>query len=632
MRSIRDRSRAASALWAGAALIVFSAGLALRWSAVRRLDSAASFKAASRIDYFEFGRSLREVGVLGWSGQASAFRGPIYPALLSWIESYQPNRRPRMPALQASIGALEAPVAAAAALELFSPAAGLAASALTAFHPEMSASIPGCKIETIFGLLLCLVAWTLVRWSRNPTWGATFLLAFSIGVSLLCRAVLFAFPLVLLALVLTGALPSPGRGKLWLLILVPYLALGPWVLRNAVQFGRFIPFEDHAATRNLYAASIGLAENSDSGPYQDILAIESDPQGALAAEPEEHMLALARRNVAAAPGAYAASCGRRLIYVLRLHPWILLLAFAGAVKRRAVPGVRALSILCAYYLLAHIPMTLERRYIEPLLPALMILAAGLVGNFSIASASPAAPNLWRRAAPASALLVLGALYGLCVERLAAETLLTRVPCRLPHTPLAAYHCGAQLLSRGERAQALSQWNAALAALPTDPAESPLLRSRIEGELIVAGDAGALASTVADCSSPAALRPDAVQKVALRLQDGGRIVEALRLYDAILACHPGDAHYLSDRAVAHALDHREDLAEADLRTALKAAPKDARASYNLGMLLERRGRRNDALAVYSAARDLFHASDQPTERMPLMFLTMISLRMRDLQNP
>jgi len=287
-------------------------------------------------------------------------------------------------------------------------------------------------------------------------------------------------------------------------------------------------------------------------------------------------------------------------------------------------------MLCLYYVLAHVPMTLERRYFEPLLPAVMILAAGLVAEFPAALASPFESDLFRRAAPASTLFILGGLYGLCVERLAAETLLTQAPCRLPQTPLAAADCGAQLFARGQREEAAALWRAALAALPTDPLQTPMLRSTLEGQLIMASDTDALASTGAGCSSSAALsRPDAVQQVALRLQDGGRLADALRLYDAILACHPNDAHYLSDRAVAHTLDRREDLAEADLRRALQAIPNDPRASYNLGMLLERRGRRNDALAVYAGARNAFHSTGRPTEDMPLRFLTMISLRMRAL---
>lgn len=611
-------------------LVICSAGLALRWTGVRSLDSVESFKVASRIDYFEFGRSLREVGVLGWSGQACAFRGPIYPALLSVVESYRSDRRPRMPALQALMGALETQIAAVAALELFSPAAGLAAAAVTAFHPEMTTPPPGCRIEMVFGLLMCLVTWALIRWSCGPTWGATLLLAFCIGVSLMCRAVLFAFPIILVCAVLAGLRHPPGRGKLWALLLVPYLVLAPWILRNAIQFGRFIPFDDHAATRNLYAASLGYVVNSDFGPYQDILAVESDPQGALAADPEEHMLALTWRNIKASPGAYAVSCARRLLHVLRLHPWLLLLALAGSVKRREDSAARALSLLCLYYILAHIPMTLEPRYMEPLLPLLAVLGAGLVAPLPIFSFSPAGSAPWRRAALIAATVCLAALYGLVIERLAVEVLLTQVPCRLPQTPLAAYHCGSRLLARGERREAAARYRLALATLPGDRDESFVLRDKIEGGLIRAADAATLLSTGTGCTSPAARsHPADVHRISLELQDGGRVSEALRLYDAILACHPDVPLYLSDRAVAQTLQGREDLALKDLRRALELAPDDARASYNLGVLMERRGRPKDALAVYARARDRFHSPDQPTERMPLPFLALISVRLHEL---
>ncbi|OGS41872.1 MAG: hypothetical protein A2506_13065, partial [Elusimicrobia bacterium RIFOXYD12_FULL_66_9] len=492
MESIRAKLSASQALWLAALILVCAAGLALRWSSARGLDRAESFKAASRIDYYEFGRSLREVGVLGWSGWPSAFRGPVYPALLSVVESYRTDTRPRTPAMDALTGGAEVAASAAVALQLFSPAAGLAAAAMAAFHPGMSAPLPGCRIEAMFGLLLCLVMWDLVDWDRDPSWRATFLLAFAIGVSLLCRAVLFAFPVVLVCAILLGLRPSPGRGKLWALLLVPYLFLGPWVLRNAVQFGRFIPFDDHAATRNLFAASAGYIEN-DSGSYQDILAIESDPKGALASTPEEHMLALTLRNIRRSPGAYAASCLRRLVFVFRLHPWLLLLALAGALRRRASPAVRSLAVLGLYYILAHIPMTLEPRYMEPLLPVLMVLAAGLFADLHAFAFPPSWSRPGRSSALVSSLACLGILYALSVEKLAAEVLLTNVPCRLPTTALADYHCGARLLARGERDGALTRYRRALSSLPGDPDASPLLRSKIEGGLILAGDPGALLS-------------------------------------------------------------------------------------------------------------------------------------------
>lgn len=619
-----------SVAWGAALLLVCALGFTLRWSKASRLDGPESFKAASRIDYYEFGRSLREIGVLGWSGWPSAFRGPVYPALLSAVESYRADTHPRAPAMDALTGLFETSVAAGTALQLFSPPAALAAAALAAFHPGMSSPLPGSRIEAVFGLLVCLVMLALIDWSRAPTWRATLLLACAIGVSILCRAVLFAFPLVLAGAVMASWLPAPGRGKLWALVLVPYLLLAPWVLRNAVQFGRFIPFDDHAATRNLFAATVGVIENAP-GSYQDILAIEADPHGTPAATPELRMLALARRNILASPLTYAGSCLRRLAFVLRLHPWLLLLALAGALRRRAAAGSRALALLCLYYILAHIPMTMEARYMEPLLPLLIVLAAGLFADLPGPSFSASQSRAGKWAAFVASGLCLGGLYALSCERLAAEVLLTSVPCRLPQTALTDYHCAARLLAQDRRDEALARYRLALSSLPADPDATPLLRSKIEGGLILAGDPATLLAMGPGCMGTAPRRhPEEVHGVALQLQDSGRTADAIRLYDTLLACHPDDVLFLSDRGVAQALAGREDLAMKDLRRALRRAPGDARASYNLGILLERRGRSEEALAVYEKARDVFRTLDRTTAaKGPFSFLGMITLRIREL---
>jgi len=585
---------------------VFLAGLAWRLSVAWRMDPAESFIASSRDDYFEFARSMSEIGVMGWSeGGASAFRGIGYPALISIVEDFQSDRRPWTPVLQAILGAAEAPLAAAIAMDLFSPEAGFAAGAMAALHTGVGRSIPGCQIETLFGCLVCLIAWALVRWCRAPSWRGTLLLSFFIGISLLCRAVFFAFPAVLILAVIAGALPSPGRGKLWTLIIAPYLLLAPWLLRNAVQFGRIIPFEDHAATRNFYAATRGVINNTVGAPYQDVLALEQpSPKNVLSATPEAQMFFVALRNIRSQPGTYLISCLRRLIHLLSLHPLLLFLAIAGAVRRRAAIGTRALAILCGYYAAVLVPMTLEVRYMEPMLPILAVLSGGLVPeNLARLASSRIAQGMRRSLTPAALLVLLLPFYLLCVERLGAELVLTSLPCRLPRSVKADYHCGQELLRRGDREAASSRWRQALAALGESAPGASYLQARLEISLALADRPG---PAVICRGNTFRFHSQEVQKTAIWFQDHGRLSDALWLYDALLACHPDDPRYLTDRAVARALNGSNDLARLDFLRALEVAPGDASAGQGLGVLLEQEGRPREALAIYERVLESSHA--------------------------
>lgn len=600
---------------------IFATGLAWRLSVARNLDAAESFKAAGRDDYFELARSLSEGGVLGWAGGGlSAFRGVGYPALLSAIEDFRQERRPLAPTLQAVLGAAQAPLAAATALELASPGAGLAAGTLAALHPGVGRAITGCQIETFFGCLVCLISWALIRWCRDPGWGRTLLLVFFIGVSLLCRAVFFALPVALVLAVLSGALPSPGRAKLWALLVAPYLLLAPWVARNAVQFGRFIPFEDQAATRNFYAATLGIVDNAVGSPYQDVLALQQNATTPPAATAEQRMFSLAVRNIADAPGYYLFSCLRRLLRLLGMHPTLLLLAVAGAIRRRVDAGARALAILCGYYMLVHIPMTLEVRYLEPLLPVLAILAGGLVPD----SARFSWPSIGRsarlRLSPEALLVLMVPLYLLCVERLGGELLLTRLPCRLPRTPRADYYCGEELLRRGDPEEALTLWRSALAELGGDAARPSYLAARLEISTALAEPPG----SAAVCGRSFFRRhPEEVKAAAIWRQDHGRLPDALRLYDLLLACRPDDPGHLAGRAVAHVLGGRRDLARKDLLRALDIAPGDVQASQGLGVLLEQDGKTREALAVYERALKSVRADPPVPERLSPGILMMMS---------
>lgn len=399
---------------------MFAVGAGLRVAAALQTDTVEKLRDSGRADYFAFSLSLKEVGVLGWSGTPSAFRGPAYPSFLACVESFEPETRPASPLIEAGLGSLEIPLAGWLAWELAGPWAAVAAAALTALHPALSWPVPACRVEPLYGLLVLLAAVCLLAWVRKPSWRRAAAAGFLISVGLLCRSGLVLFPVFLAAgLALRGVAGVPWKRSLWIIVGASYLFLLPWAVRNSHRFGRFIPLEDHAADRNFIAAVDGVVMNlpgpsPDGGPEIPFDELGSRRWGAV-------------KKIAGHPLPYLASCLRRLARIVSWHGGLLFLACLGFLRRRSDPAAFVLGFLAAYYILMHSLLSLEARYIEPVLPVLAILGgagasdwlsqSGHGGNAS----TPAAPPAWgQRLAMAAALAVALPLYILVVSFLARE--------------------------------------------------------------------------------------------------------------------------------------------------------------------------------------------------------------------
>lgn len=622
--SILNRLSRGQALFACAFVLIFSWGSALRLGEAGKLDTAEAFRAAGLDDYHEFGRNLRELGVLGILSRPSAFRAVLYPAFLSAVETYRPDRRPRAPAVQAAVSALAIPAAALAAGQIFGPGAALAAAAMTAFHPALSRSIPGPRIEILYGLLVLLVALMLIRWAREPSRANSAVLGFVIAVSLLCRGVLFAFPLVLAAAALWARPPRLQRGSLWVLVAASYVFLAPWIARNALQSHRFVPFEDRAAARNLLAGALGWVENRD-GAFQDLLADEADPRGAFSGDPRGRMFSLALRRIAGAPWAYAASSLRRAFFLCRQHMWLLALLLIAACRFRGDPALHAVGLLCAYFIGAHAPLSVEPRYLEPLLPSLICLAAGA---FAWGARSLSFPRLTAAAVLAAA----APLYALSCARLLAEVRYSRFPCLLARGAAASYHCAESAAAAGDWPRAREFYERARARLAGTPGEAALLEAQVHvGLALTELRPGAPGGPHPSARDAVRTYPADARRKALWLQDQGRLAEAIALLTAVLDHRPDDALCLADRAVAYGLAGDDEKSARDLRRSLAVAPANARASLNYGLWLEKKGRPGEALRLYEAALAVEEARmDISPAQTPFQYLAMMRSRVRELR--
>lgn len=487
--------------WSIVFVCVLAAGTLLRLVSAWGNGADAQTLRQSRPDYFEFGRSLKEYGVLGWYGKPDAYRGIAYPALLSVIEDYGPGARPRIIWIHAAIGAAEIALAGGMGLTLGLPWAGLGAAAIVASHPELVGTVVSYKIETVYGFLLLLVAAALISWSRKQTSDRALILGLAVALSLLCRGVLFAFPLILAAAFYARRGRAAGP-RPWLGVAVgaSFLLLLPWVGRNAYQFGEFRPFERRMAWTNLFAAAQGAVSNPvDPVPGQSLT------EEILFAVPRDRatMFFTVLRGAVVAPGAYL----QRLIFLLRLNPVLFFLAGVGLWRRRADPGVFAMGVLCAYFFMAHIPFSLESRFLEPIVPVLAVLAG-------CALPEPSARVRDQGRALAVVVLVLAApFFALCTERLVFEVALTAAPCAMPWNALALLHCGQARAAVGRRTEARASWEKALACVEARPDGRAALRGRILLELGLTTD-----GRTRDLAQAAAAAPEDVWEKAIQLQD------------------------------------------------------------------------------------------------------------------
>ncbi|MDE1976457.1 MAG: hypothetical protein KGI84_04260, partial [Elusimicrobia bacterium] len=125
---------------------------------------------------------------------------------------------------------------------------GFVALALVPFQIYLNPSYP----QSIYSLLVLLVAIFLAYRSLNMSVLRTFLFALVLGVTLLFRSSLFLFPVVLAAY--EWVVHRHKNTDFWkhavILCSVPYFFLLPWVRMNWVVHHQFIPFEYGQADSN----------------------------------------------------------------------------------------------------------------------------------------------------------------------------------------------------------------------------------------------------------------------------------------------------------------------------------------------------------------------------------------------
>jgi hypothetical protein len=210
----------------------------------------------------------------------------------------------------------------------------------------------------------------------------------AVGVATLCRAVSLFEPFLLAPILVLGSARHRGRmlGGAAVMLLAFLLTLAPWTMRNWIHFGRLVPIQTIGG-RTL------LISNFDRGDpsYKKEVAKAFEHRDTWENRDEKLMrrgLAMILEN----PGAFALKCAKRLVEMwgstytrrfdlqLGIANGLLLIAAGVGLFRWRHRWRDLLPVLAAgaYFILFHSLMYVLFRYLLPVVPILIMLAAAAV--------------------------------------------------------------------------------------------------------------------------------------------------------------------------------------------------------------------------------------------------------------
>ena len=334
--------------------------------------------------------------------------GPVPAGLFAGVLRLVGERTavPLLVALQMGLGLLTVYGVFALTRSLFGrtrPA--LLAALLCATYPHLISYELFPREEPLFTAVLvgATLALMLALREAKPSGGAVAGLGF--GVASLCRFALVYAPL-LLTLVIPGLATGPIRRRVAVaaaFAVAFLLVLAPWVWRNERAFGAFVP-GGTLAGYNLYRHNFILAEDR---PLHYVEGAEADSaihallgrHAELTGREDEVQLDRlygdeAKAIIRAHPWRYLELSARRLVALfteygvqptLPLTWWVVdlehvlfaMLALATLVRCRFTdpPGLLAIALVLGYYVVGHALANARLRYIVPVMPLFMVLAA-----------------------------------------------------------------------------------------------------------------------------------------------------------------------------------------------------------------------------------------------------------------
>lgn len=175
-------------------------------------------------------------------GYDSAFTAPVYPLFLTGVYSVFGDSHLVVRIVQAIIGTISVLIIYLLGKIIFSVGVGLTAASLSAVYPLFIFFTGLLLTETLFILLFLCLIYLLQKMLLERKTSYAVLSGILSGVCILIKPVLTYFlPLFFLILFLVSKDKKRVMGNGFLLFIMIAMVLSPWIGRNYLRFGAFIP-------------------------------------------------------------------------------------------------------------------------------------------------------------------------------------------------------------------------------------------------------------------------------------------------------------------------------------------------------------------------------------------------------
>lgn len=327
-------------------------------------------------------------------------RGPVYPYLLSAVFILAGG--PSIVAAQVLNALLFGGTAFLVYLigiEFLNRRAALLAGLVTAVHPFLLWYTARVWVETALMTILLLGILTLFRLVRGPSFGKACFAGLVLGTAILVKSILLPFVVVAGVLLLTH-LGRRFLGKATVMVLVAFLVVLPWTLRNYAVTGMFLPvqttlgfnmivgdvlgehwFEHPGSTSEIWTLAKQRADSILGGGTASLFDVEGD-QVLVHASMEEnrnHPAAFVRRLFLNASSFWylSESSAKSVVVAILEFPLAVVLLVASTRLKRRHSGQVLLVVTVWYFVVVHTMVAGWARYSEPIVPLCILLAVAL---------------------------------------------------------------------------------------------------------------------------------------------------------------------------------------------------------------------------------------------------------------
>jgi 4-amino-4-deoxy-L-arabinose transferase-like glycosyltransferase len=372
------RSRRLAAPWLALVLLA----LAIRLAAVGLLAGIAPVENDLALRYDPIAFSLLAGEGFRRDGMPTAVSPPVYPLFLAAVYGVFGASEGAARIALAVVDAATVGLVFLLARRLFGARTAVFAALGAAFLPYSIVQIVYGGSDTLFLFLHTAFLAAFVHAWLSGRRGAFAAAGALLGAATLCRAVPLLLPALLVALLLAaGRAPMRQRAVRAALLAVCFTAVvAPWIVRNYLVFDRFVPVQ------TLGGLHLFLATYDDDRPPGAAAGEETVILDGVARD--RSLFERAVDRIREDPGRYLRSSGRRLVRMwskthsgrfegrlLAANSVLLALAAAGLAMAHQRWRLLPLLAVLAYYVALHTVLLAIFRYLLPVVPILLLLAA-----------------------------------------------------------------------------------------------------------------------------------------------------------------------------------------------------------------------------------------------------------------